>query len=170
MWYSDQLGTYPIAKPFQYDGISYPAKAFQQPTILAAATLYPLVIEKVDTRYYTMGAETKTFANDVWTITYAQTEKDLETLRKELVRDWLQRLDSTLAPTDKFLARSDEMAQWFSSWPINPALQAWRDDVYLQFNTKMNSVVGAVTFAGLVVADEQPVTIPEQPVPYEVES
>jgi hypothetical protein len=34
----------------------------------------------------------------------------------------------------------------------------------------MNSVVGAVTFAGLVVADEQPVTIPDQPVPYEVES
>ena len=82
---------------------------------------------------------------------------------------YLNRLDTTLSRTDKFLTRSDEMAQWFSKWTINPLLQTWRDGVYLLFNTRMNSITEAVTFEGLKMADEQTFDIPDQPEPYEVE-
>ena len=169
MWYSEHIGTFPTARPFKYDDISYPATAFKSPEVLSNATVYPLVVNKVDTRYYTAGEETKTFANDMWTISYAEVPKDLETLRSELVKYWLNRLDSTLSNTDKFLTRSDEMTQWFSKWTINPALQQWRDGVYLLFNIKMNAITEAVTFDGLKLADEQSIDIPEQPKPYEVE-
>ena len=168
-WYSQDLGTFTTARPFSYENIGYPAKTFQHPDLLASATIYPLVVEKVDTRYYIQGAETKTFADGVWTFSYESIAKDFDTLKEELINDWFNRLDAFLAPTDKLLTRADEMAQWFSKWVINPALQQWRDDVYLQFNVKMNAVTEAVTFEGLIVADQQPVTVPAQPVIYEVE-
>ena len=170
MWYSEELGTIPTARPFKYNGISYPAGIFKQPTILADMTIYPLRVEKIDTRYYTQGEMTRTFDGSMWVESYEAVPKDFEVLQKELVRYYLNLLDTTLARTDKFLTRSDEMAQWFSKWTINPALQAWRDGVYLLFNIRMNAITEAVTFEGLVLADEQSFVIPEQPEPYEVET
>jgi len=169
MWYSEQLGTFSRAKSFNYDGVTYPATAFKNPVVLSGATIYPLRVEKVDTRYYTQGAMTRTFEDGEWVERYEAIEKDLETLKKELVTYWLQRLDTTLQPTDKYLTRANEMATWFSKWEINPAVQEWRDSVYLTFNARMNAVTEAVTFEGLVIADEQPFLIPEQPPVYKVE-
>ena len=170
MWYSNELGTFSTARPFKYNDVSYPATTFKQPTILADATIYPLRVEKVDTKYYTQGAMTRTFADGMWTESYEAVPKDFEALQKELVRYYLGLLDTTLARTDKFLTRSDEMSQWFSKWTINPALEQWRDGVYLLFNIRMNAITEAVTFEGLVLADEQSFVIPDQPEPYEVET
>jgi len=170
MWYSEELGTFATARPFKYNGTSYPATAFKNPEVLRAATIYPLRVEKVDTKYYTQGAMTRTFDGSMWVESYEAVPKDLEVLRKELVRHYLGLLDTTLSRTDKFLTRSDEMAQWFSKWTINPALQQWRDGIYLLFNVRMNSITEAVTFEGLVLADEQTFDIPDQPEPYEVET
>jgi hypothetical protein len=169
MWYSENIGTFATARPFKYEDISYPATTFKQPTILAAALIYPLVVEKIDTRYYTQGAMTRTFADGMWTESYEAVPKEFEALQKELVRYYLNLLDTTLSRTDKFLTRSGEMSEWFSKWAINPALQQWRDGVYLLFNIRMNAITEAVTFEGLKLADEQTFDIPEQPVPYEVE-
>ena len=169
MWYSENIGTIPVARPFKYEDISYPATAFRSPEVLANATIYPLRVERIDYRYYTQGAMTRTFADGMWTESYEAIPKDFATLQEELVRYYLTYLDTTLAPSDKFITRADEMAQWFSKWVINPLLQDWRDGVYLLFNTRMNSITEAVTFEGLKLADEQPFEIPEQPVPYQVE-
>jgi len=169
MWYSENLGTFSRAKSFNYDGVAYPATAFKNPEVLESATIYPLRVEKVDTKYYTQGVMTRTFEDGMWVERYEAVPKDLEVLQKELVRHYLNLLDTTLARTDKFLTRSDEMAQWFSKWTINPALQQWRDGVYLLFNARMNSITEAVTFEGLKLADEQAFDIPEQPEIYEVE-
>ena len=123
----------------------------------------------MDTRYYTQGAMTRTFADGMWTESYEAVPKEFDTLQKELVKYYLNYLDTTLSKTDKFITRADEMAQWFSKWNINPALQQWRDLVYQLFNAKMNSITEAVTFEGLVTADKIDIDVPEQPVPYEVE-
>jgi len=169
MWYSDNLGTFAVARPFKYNGLSYPATTFQNQMTLESATIYPLRVEKVDTRYYTQGAMTRTFEDGVWVERYEAVPKDIEDLQKELVRYYLSYLDTVLSHSDKFLTRKDEMEQWFSKWEINPALQQWRDGVYLLFNSRMNSITEAVTFEGLKLADEQPFEIPEQPADYEVE-
>jgi len=169
MWYSENIGTFAVARPFKYDGASYPATAFRNPELLESVTLYPLRVEKVDARYYTQGAMTRTFADGVWTESYEAIPKEFEVLQQELTMYYLNLLDSTLSRSDKFLTRADEMEQWFSKWEINPLLQSWRDGIYLMFNTRMNSITEAVTFEGLVYADEQTFDIPEQPVPYVVE-
>ena len=170
MWYSENIGTFPVAKPFKYDGVSYPATVFRNPEALESLTIYPLVIVRPDSRYYTDGAMTRTFADGMWTEEYAAAEKDFPTLQNELTLYYLNLLDATLTPTDKYLTRADEMEQWFSKWVINPLLQSWRDGVYLMFNTRMNAITEAVTFEGIKYADEQPFDIPPQPEPYEVES
>ena len=170
MWFSENIGTFATGRPFKYEGINYPATAFKSPEVLASATIYPLRVETVDTKYYTQGAMTRTFADGMWTESYAAVPKEFDTLQKELVRYYLNLLDATLSRTDKFLTRSDEMANWFSKWAINPALQQWRDGVYLLFNIRMNAITEAVTFEGLMLADEQAFDIPEQPKPYEIES
>ena len=169
-WYSENLGTFTRARPFQYSDISYPATAFKNLEVLESATIYPLQVEEIDTRYYTQGAMTRTFANDMWTQSYVAVPKDFDALQKELVRYYLDMLDNTLSRTDKFLTRSVEMETWFSKWTINPALQQWRDGVYLLFNIRMNAITEAVTFEGLVLADEQSFVIPAQPMAYEVET
>ena len=171
MWYSENIGTFSTARPFKYDGISYPATAFKSPEVLESATIYPLRVEKVDTKYYEQGAMTRTFdeATKTWVESYEAIPKEFESLQKELARDYLNRLNTTLSRTDFLLTRSDEMAQWFSKWTINPSVQQWRDGVYLLFNARMNSITEAVTFEGLKLADEQPFNIPEQPEIYEYE-
>jgi len=170
MWYSENIGTFATARPFKYDSISYPATAFKSPEVLESVTIYPLRVEKINTRYYTQGAMTRTFADGMWTESYEAVPKEFDALQKELVRYYLNLLDATLSRTDKFITRADEMAQWFSKWNLNPALQTWRDGVYLLFNARMNSITEAVTFEGLKLADEQSFDIPEQPEPYEVET
>ena len=169
-WYSENIGTFVTARPFKYGGISYPSTAFQNIDLLASATIYPLRVENVDTRYYTQGAMTRTFDGSVWIESYVAIPKEFDALQKELVRYYLNYLDTTLSRTDKFLARSDEMAQWFSTYPVNPALQQWRDGIYLLFNSRLNSIVNAITFEGLVVADEQAFELPDQPPAYEAET
>ena len=169
MWYSENIGTFATARPFKYEDISYPATAFKNPDVLANVTIYPLRVEKVDTKYYTKGAMTRTFEDGVWVESYVAVPKEFNALQKELVKYYLNMLDTTLSRTDKFLTRSGEMAQWFSKWEINPALQQWRDGVYLLFNARMNSITEAVTFEGLKLADEQTFDVPEQPEVYEIE-
>ncbi len=170
MWYSENIGVFATARPFKYEDISYPATAFQNSEVLESATIYPLRVESVDARYFNQGAMTRTFDDGVWTESYVAIPKEFDDLQKELIRYYLRLLDNTLAPTDRFLARADEMETWFSKWVINPALQEWRDGVYLLFNVRMNAITEAVTWEGLVFADEQSFVIPEQPVPYQVET
>ena len=170
MWYSENIGTFATARPFKYEDISYPATAFKNPEVLESATIYPLRVENIaEPRYYTQGAMTRTYADGMWTESYEAIPKDFDELKKFLIKDWLNRLDSYLGNTDRFLTRSDEMATYFSKWKVNPALQGWRDLVYQLFNAKMNSITEAVTFEGLVTADKIDIDVPEQPVPYEVE-
>ena len=145
MWYSENIGTFSAARPFTYNDISYPATVFKDPAALAELTIYPLVVEKPDSRYYTQGEKTLTFSNGVWTESYAAVPKEFEALQKELVRYYLSMLDNVLSRTDKFITRAPEMTQWFSKWTINPALQQWRDGCYLLFNARMNSITEAVT-------------------------
>ena len=145
MWYSENIGVIATAKPFKYEGISYPATTFKHSELLGGLSIYPLIIERPDPRYYTQGAMTMAFADGVWTQSYEAIPKDFDDLQMELVRYYLNYLDTTLSRSDKFLTRSDEMSNWFSKWAISPALQQWRDGVYLLFNTRMNSIANPFT-------------------------
>lgn len=171
MWYqesTDKIFNYAV--PLKQDGQTISKSVFRNPDYLASLDIYPAEYSYIDNKYYDKGAETKTFDGSKWTFSWEEAPKEFATLQQELIRYWLRYLDETLMSTDKYLTRKAELEQWFSKWDINPALQEWRDGVYLLFNTRMNSVTEAVTFEGLIVADEQPFTIPAQPNPFSVEN
>ena len=171
MWYqesTDKIFNYAV--PLKQDGKIISKSVFRNPAYLESLGIYPAEYSYIDEKYYIRGAQTKTFEGGMWIISWEQTPKPLEELRSELVKYWLEYLDQTLVPTDKYLTRKDELDTWFSKWNINPQLQDWRDGVYLLFNTRMNSITEAVTVEGLIIADEQPFVIPAQPNPFEVEN
>jgi len=171
MWYqesTDKLYAHP--KQVVSGGVVHSSQIFKHPDQLADVGIFPAVITPVDTTYYIQGAMTKSFDGSMWHIGYEETPKELEALRSERIKHWLEYLDSVLSATDRYLTRKDELATWFSKWNINPQLQEWRDDVYLLFNSRMNSITEAVTVEGLILADEQPFSVPEQPNPFEVEN
>jgi len=171
MWYqesTDKIFTY--AAPLNQNGVTVSKSIFRNPDHLAFYGIYPAEYSYINSRYYTNGAQTKTFDGSKWILSWEEVQKPFAELQQELIKYWLQYLDETLGSTDKYLTRKEELEQWFSKWDINPALQEWRDGVYLLFNTRMNSITEAVTVEGLMVADEQPFVIPAQPNPFEVEN
>jgi len=171
MWYQESIDKiYNHPAQVEAEGLIVSSQIFNHPDQLAEVGIYPAEMTPVDETYYIRGAMTKSFDGSMWHLSYEATPKELETLRSERVRYWLQYLDQVLQPTDKYLTRKAELEQWFSKWDINPQLQSWRDGVYLLFNSRMNSVVEAVTFEGLMLADEQPFTVPAQPNPFLVEN
>ena len=171
MWYqesTDKIFNYAV--PLKQDGKTISKSVFRNPDYLVSLDIYPAEYSYIDSKYYTEGAETKTFDGSKWIFSWEEVQKPFAELQQELVRYWLQYLDETLGPTDKYLTRKAELEQWFSKWDINPQLQEWRDGVYLLFNSRMNSITEAVTVEGLMVADEQPFVVPQQPNPFIVEN
>ena len=171
MWYQESTDTiYNYPKQVEADGVVYSSQIFKHPDQLSQVGIFPAELTPVDETYYIQGAMTKSFEGSMWHLGYEETPRELESLRSERVKYWLEYLNMTLSPTDKYLTRKEELETWFSKWNINPQLQEWRDGVYLLFNTRLNSVTEAVTFEGLMLADEQPFNIPAQPNPFEVEN
>ena len=170
MWYSENIGTFATARPFKYNGASYPATAFKNPAVLESATIYPLRVEKVDTRYYTQGAMTRTFEDGMWTESYGAIPKDTETLAKELVAKYFDQLDAHLSRTDKYIIRESESQQYFADWTVNSALRQWRHGLYTLFGARIKALQEAVSFDQLIEIDSTTLDIPEQPVAYTTKS
>ena len=99
MWYQESTDTvYNYKAPITVDGVRYSANVFGNPTVLESLGIYPAKYADFEDRYYTKGAETKTFADNEWTFSWEEVPKQFESLQQELVKYWLQRLDSTLQP------------------------------------------------------------------------
>ena len=169
MWYSENIGTFNRARSFQYESVIYPATAFKTPEILMEATIYPMRVEPLDNRYYTQGAESREFADDVWVVSYEAIPKDTEKLRKFLIKDYLGRMDSTLSTTDKYVVRQPEMNRYFSEYDLNNYMLTWREAVYGLYQLKITAFVQAESFEDLITVDKTVMEIPDQPVAYEIE-
>jgi hypothetical protein len=169
MWFSEQHGTFNRARSFIHDNIKYGATAFRVPEILVKASIYPMRVEPVDHRYYLMGAESRTFTDGTWVVSYEAVPKDTEELRKFLIKDYLSRMDSTLSSTDKYVVRQPEMTRYFSEYDLNNYMLTWREAIYGLYQLKITAFVQAESFEDLIAVDKTTMDIPEQPVPYEIE-
>lgn len=161
MWYSENLGTFSRAKTFNYDGVTYPASAFKNPEVLASATIYPLVVESVDTEYYKPGAMTRTFEDDVWVERYEAIPKEFEEVQREKVKKTVNEMDARLTNTDRFLVRAEEMDLYAGTFLT--LVSRWRVAVYEAYNFKLREINKAVTVKELQEAEEKTIEIPEEP-------
>ena len=102
MWYSTQFGTIKTPRAVTVDGIQHPSNIFRawtKPELLAIG-IAPARVETPDSRYYNTGAESYTFTDGEWVISYATTEKDVADLKKELIEKIRANVGSVLAPSD----------------------------------------------------------------------
>jgi len=102
MWYSETFGTIKTPRALTVDGIQHPSNIFRawtKPELLAIG-IAPARVEAPDSRYYDTGAESYTFTDGEWVISYATTEKDVADLKKELISKIRANVGSVLAPSD----------------------------------------------------------------------
>ena len=102
MWYSETFGTIKTPRALTVDGIQHPSNIFRawtKPELLAIG-IAPARVDVPDSRYYNTGAESYTFTDGEWVISYASTEKDVADLKKELIEKIRANVGSVLAPSD----------------------------------------------------------------------
>jgi hypothetical protein len=102
MWYSETFGTIKTPRALTVDGIQHPSNIFRawtKPELLSIG-IAPARVETPDSRYYNTGAESYTFTDGEWVISYETTEKDVADLKKELISKIRANVGSVLAPSD----------------------------------------------------------------------
>ena len=108
MWYSETLGTIKTPRALTVDGIQHPSNIFRawtKPELLAIG-IAPARVDVPDSRYYNTGAESYTFTDGEWVISYATTEKDVESLKSQVIEKINAHVGSLLSSSDWMVIRA----------------------------------------------------------------
>ena len=102
MWYSETYGVIKTPRELTISGSTYPRQIFRKwsKPALAEIGIRPARVETPDSRYYNTGAESYDLIGNEWVITYAATEKDVETLKTQLIDKIKTHVGSTLVSSD----------------------------------------------------------------------
>ena len=108
MWYSETLGTIKTPRALTVDGIQHPANIFRawSKAELLGIGIAPARVEVPDSRYYNIGAESYTFTDGEWVISYATTEKNVDDLKTDLIAKIKANVGALLAPSDWMVIRA----------------------------------------------------------------
>ena len=132
MWYSETFGTIKTPRALTVNGIQHPSNIFRawtKPELLAIG-IAPARVETPDSRYYNTGAESYTFTDGEWVISYATTEKDVADLRKALIEKVKAHVGALLAPSDwRVIREADGGTAMSDEW------KTWRNEVRAHGNS-----------------------------------
>jgi hypothetical protein len=132
MWYSEQFGTIKTPRGITVNGLQHPSSIFRKwskPELLAIG-IAPARVEVPDSRYYNTGAESYTFTDGEWVISYATTEKDVADLKKALIEKVKANVGSLLAPSDWRVIREAD-----GGTAMSDAWKTWRNEVRAHGNS-----------------------------------
>ena len=102
MWYSETFGTIKTPRALTVNGIQHPSNIFRawtKPELLAIG-IAPARVDVPDSRYYNTGAESYTFTDGEWVISYASTEKDVASLKSDVIGKINAHVGSLLSSSD----------------------------------------------------------------------
>jgi len=137
MWYSETFGTIKTPRALMVDGIQHPSNIFRawtKPELLAIG-IAPARVEAPDSRYYNTGAESYTFTDGEWVISYASTEKDVADLKKELIEKIKANVGSLLSSSDWMVIRAAD-----GGTAMEEAWTTYRNEVRAHGNSLENGV------------------------------
>ena len=102
MWYSETFGTIKTPRALTVDGIQHPSNIFRawSSQELADIGIYPARVDAPDSRYWNTGAESYTLTDGEYVISYASTERDVASLKTQLIGDINTRVGSLLSSSD----------------------------------------------------------------------
>ena len=102
MWYSETLGTIRTPRALTVNGIQHPSNIFRawSSQELADIGIYPARVETPDSRYWNTGAESYTLTDGEYVISYASTEKDVASLKTDVIGKINAHVGSLLSSSD----------------------------------------------------------------------
>ena len=132
MWYSETFGTIKTPRALTVNGIQHPSNIFRawtKPELLAIG-IAPARVDAPDSRYYNTGAESYTFTDGEWVISYATTEKDVADLKKALIAKIKAHVGSLLASSDwRVIREADGGTAMCDAW------KTWRNEIRAHGNS-----------------------------------
>ena len=107
MWYSETFGTIKTPRALTVDGVQHPANIFRawSKAELLAIGIAPARVEVPDSRYYNTGAESYTFTDGEWVISYETTEKNFDDLKADLIAKIKANVGALLSSSDWMVIR-----------------------------------------------------------------
>ena len=102
MWYSETFGTIKTPRALTVDGIQHPSNIFRawtKPELLAIG-IAPARVETPDSRYWNTSAESYTLTDGEYVISYASTEKDVASLKTDVIEKINAHVGSLLSSSD----------------------------------------------------------------------
>jgi hypothetical protein len=102
MWYSETLGTIKTPRALTVNGIQHPSNIFRAWSAeeLADIGIYPARVDAPDSRYWNTGAESYTLTDGEYVISYASTEKDVASLKTQVIEKINAHVGSLLSSSD----------------------------------------------------------------------
>ena len=119
MWYSTQFGTIKTPRALTIDSIQHPSSIFRlwSKAELLDVGIAPARVEAPDSRYWNTGRESYSFAGGEWVISYESTEKDVETLKADIISKISTNVGSTLSSSDwRVIREADGGAVLSDDW------------------------------------------------------
>ena len=110
MWYSETLGTIKTPRALTVNGIQHPSNIFRawSSQELADIGIYPARVDAPDSRYWNTGAESYTLTDGEYVISYASTEKDVASLKTQVIDKINAHVGSLLSSSDWRVIRAQE--------------------------------------------------------------
>ena len=107
MWYSETFGTIKTPRALTVDGVQHPANIFRawSKAELLGIGIAPARVEVPDSRYYNTGAESYTFTDGEWVISYETTEKNVDYLKADLIAKIKATVGALLSSSDWMVIR-----------------------------------------------------------------
>ena len=107
MWYSETFGTIKTPRALTVDGVQHPANIFRawSKAELLGIGIAPARVEAPDSRYYNTGAESYTFTDGEWVISYDTTEKNVDDLKADLIAKIKAHVGALLSSSDWMVIR-----------------------------------------------------------------
>jgi len=107
MWYSETLGTIKTPRALTVNGIQHPSNIFRawSKAELLGIGIAPARVEVPDSRYYNTGAESYTFTDGEWVISYETTEKNVDDLKEDLIEKIKANVGALLSSSDWMVVR-----------------------------------------------------------------
>ena len=102
MWYSETFGTIKTPRALTINGIQHPSNIFRawSSQELADIGIYPARVDVPDSRYWNTGAESYTLTDGEYVISYASTEKDVASLKSDVIGKINAHVGSLLSSSD----------------------------------------------------------------------
>ncbi len=102
MWYSETFGTIKTPRALTVNGIQHPSNIFRawSSQELADIGIYPARVDAPDSRYWNTGAESYTLTDGEYVISYASTEKDVASLKTDVIGKINAHVGSLLSSSD----------------------------------------------------------------------